>query len=295
MTPSCWTQQDKSQAQLEQAQRLENLGQLAGGVAHDFNNLLAVILNYASFASEELAAPPGSDWRKRWKRPAATSERSRRAAGRAASLTRQLLAFARREVIRPQVLDLDDVITAVEEMLRRTLGEQVELVTSLAGDLWPILADPGQLEQVLVNLAVNARDAMPGGGTLTIDTSNITVDADTVAGGSEARPGRNVRLRVSDTGTGMTADVIEHAFEPFFTTKTRGRRHRARPGHRLRHPHPGRRPHPRLLRTRRGHDLQHHAACHRGGHRPRMLRTRALSADAQRRDRPGRRGRGSPA
>ena len=282
------------QERLLQAQRLENLGQLAGGVAHDFNNLLAVILNYASFASEELAAPPGSDWPKRLESARSDLGEITRAAERAASLTRQLLAFARREVIRPQVLDLDHVITAVEEMLRRTLGEQVELVTSLAGDLWPILADPGQLEQVLVNLAVNARDAMPGGGTLTIDTSNITVDADTVAEGSEARQGRNVRLRVSDTGTGMTADVIEHAFEPFFTTKARGRRHRARPGHRLRHPHPGRRPHPRLLRTRRRHDLQHHAACHRGGRRP-DRGTRALSADAQRRDRPGRRGRSSPA
>jgi hypothetical protein len=107
-------------------------------------------------------------------------------------------------------------------MLRRTLGEHVELVTSLAGDLWPILADPGQLEQVLVNLAVNARDAMPAGGTLTIDTGNVTVDADTVAGGSKSRPGKNVRLRVSDTGTGMTPAVIEHAFEPFYTTKADG-------------------------------------------------------------------------
>jgi CheY-like chemotaxis protein len=125
-------------------------------------------------------------------------------------------------VIRPQVLDLNTVITAVEEMLRRTLGDHIELVTTLGGNLWPILADPGKLEQVLVNLAVNARDAMPGGGTLTIDTCNITVDADTVAGGSKARPGRNVRLRVSDTGTGMTSDVVEHVFEPFFTTKDEG-------------------------------------------------------------------------
>jgi CheY-like chemotaxis protein len=107
-------------------------------------------------------------------------------------------------------------------MLHRTLGEHVALVTSLAGDLWPVLADPGQLEQVLVNLALNARDAMDTGGTLTIDTSNVTVDADTVAGGSKARLGKNVRLRVSDTGTGMTADVIEHAFEPFYTTKRDG-------------------------------------------------------------------------
>jgi hypothetical protein len=146
----------------------------------------------------------------------------KQATERAVGLTRQLLAFARREVVRPQVLDLDNVIAAVGEMLRRTIGEHVELVISLAGDLWPVLADPGQLEQVLVNLAVNARDAMPAGGTLTIDTGNITVDDDSAAGGSKAQQGRNVRLRVSDTGTGMAADVIQHAFEPFFTTKEAG-------------------------------------------------------------------------
>jgi signal transduction histidine kinase len=215
-------QQDKSQAQLQQAQRLENLGQLAGGVAHDFNNLIAVILNYVTFASEELAAGTDADWEARCESARRDLGQIKRAGERAASLTRQLLAFARREVIQPQVLDLDIVITAVEEMLRRTLGEHVELVFSLAGDLWPILADPGQLEQVLVNLALNARDAMPAGGTLTVDTSNITVDADTVAGGSKARPGQNIRLRVSDTGTGMPAEVIEHAFEPFYTTKEEG-------------------------------------------------------------------------
>jgi len=207
---------------LQQAQRLESLGQLAGGVAHDFNNLLAVILSYASFVSQELADPSEPGWPERLRSARSDVGQITLAAERAASLTRQLLAFARREVARPQVLDLDHVITAVQEMLRRTLGEHVELVTTLAGDLWPVLADPGQLEQVLVNLAVNARDAMPGGGTLTIDTSNITVDADTVAGGSKARLGKNVRMRVSDTGTGMTADLIEHVFEPFFTTKAEG-------------------------------------------------------------------------
>jgi PAS domain S-box-containing protein len=215
-------QEDKSQARLQQAQRLENLGQLAGGVAHDFNNLLAVILNYVSFVSEELAAATDEDWALRCETARNDLGQVKRAGERAAGLTRQLLAFARREVIQPQVLDLDNVITAVQEMLHRTLGEHVGLVTSLAGDLWPVLADPGQLEQVLVNLAINARDAMAGGGTLSIDTSNITVDADTVAGGSKSRQGRNVRLRISDTGTGMTREIIEHAFEPFFTTKRDG-------------------------------------------------------------------------
>jgi nitrogen-specific signal transduction histidine kinase/CheY-like chemotaxis protein len=215
-------QRDQSQEQLLQAQRLENLGQLAGGVAHDFNNLLAVILNYTSFAIKALEGAGESSW-------AASCESARddlgqimRAGERAVGLTRQLLAFARREVMRPQVLDLDTAITGVEDMLRRTLGEHVELVTSLAGDLNPVLADPGQLEQVLVNLAVNARDAMPDGGTLTIDTSNVTVDAESVAGGSKSRQGQNVRLRVSDTGTGMPPEVIAHAFEPFFTTKDEG-------------------------------------------------------------------------
>ena len=211
--------QDKSQERLAQAQRLESLGQLAGGVAHDFNNLLAVILNYAEFAAEELAAATESDWAGRCESAHDDLEQISRAGERAASLTRQLLAFARREVVQPQVLDLDTVVTAVEEMLRRTLGEHVELTISLAGGLHPVLADPGRLEQVLVNLAVNARDAMPGGGTLTIDTSNITVDADSIAGGSESPLGQQVRLRVSDTGTGMPPEVVAHAFEPFFTTK----------------------------------------------------------------------------
>ncbi len=206
-----------------QAQRLESLGQLAGGIAHDFNNLLAVILNYVSFVSEDVAAAAGPDPAGHLESASADLGEIKKAAERAAGLTHQLLVFARREVIRPQVLDLDTVITEVEELLRRTLGEHVELVISLAGDLWPVLADPGQLEQVLVNLAVNARDAMPDGGVLTIDTGNITVDADTIAGGSRAREGRNVRLRVSDTGTGMAADVEQYVFEPFFTTKPDGR------------------------------------------------------------------------
>jgi CheY-like chemotaxis protein len=121
------------------------------------------------------------------------------------------------------VIDLDQVISGVSEILRRTLGEHIDFTASPAGDLWPVLADPGQLEQVLMNLAVNARDAMiPSGGTLTMETSNVTVDADFIAGGSKARPGRHVRLRVSDSGCGMPADVIEHAFEPFFTTKPTG-------------------------------------------------------------------------
>jgi signal transduction histidine kinase/CheY-like chemotaxis protein len=211
--------QERKEQLRAQAQRLESLGQLAGGVAHDFNNLLAVILNYVVFISEEVAAAAGVSPSPHLEVAAADLAEVTKAAERAAGLTHQLLVFARRDVVRPQVLDLDGVIGAVETMLRRTIGEHVELVTSLAGDLWPVLADPGQLEQVLVNLTVNARDAMPDGGTLTIETGNLMVDADAIAGGSKAREGRNVQLRVSDTGSGMSAEVAEHIFEPFFTTK----------------------------------------------------------------------------
>ena len=212
------------EAHLQQTQRMEVLGRLAGGVAHDFNNLLAVILNYSAFVSEELTAVVESapDWEHR--RPGVQRDvgQIQRAAERASGLTHQLLAFARREVVQPRVLNLNDAVTDVEDLLRRTLGEDMELIINLPDDLCPILADPGQIEQVLVNLAINARDAMPGGGTLSIDTANIEVDADSVAGGSPARPGQYVRLRVSDTGSGMSADVVTHAFEPFFTTRGDG-------------------------------------------------------------------------
>ena len=211
----------ESYQQLQQAERLETLGELAGGVAHDFNNLLAVILSYASFIREELTAT-GPEWIQHRDAALTDLRQITLASERAARLTRQLLAFSRREVTRPQVIYLGEVITGITEMLRRTIGEHVELVTSLAADLWPVMADPAQMEQLLVNLAVNARNAMPGGGTLIIETSNLTVDADSIAGGSAAPHGQNVRLRVSDTGTGMSSEVIEHAFEPFYTTKEDG-------------------------------------------------------------------------
>ncbi len=207
------TEKERLRHQLQQSQRIESLGQLAGGVAHDFNNLLAVILGYASFI--ERRADPGS-----------ADERDvtaiREAGERASRLTRQLLSFARREVVRPTVLDLTGVVLEMEQLLRRTIGEHVVLETSLAPDLWPIMADDGQLEQVLINLVVNARDAMPQGGTLTLDTENIEVDAAYAQARPGLQPGRYVRLRVSDTGVGMTSDVAARAFEPFFTTKPKG-------------------------------------------------------------------------
>jgi CheY-like chemotaxis protein len=201
---------------------MESLGQLAGGIAHDFNNLLAVILNYSTFVTEELAAATESDWQTRLESAHSDLGQISLAAERATKLTAQLLAFARREVVQPQVINLNLIISGLEDMLRSTLGEHIELVTSLSDDLWSILVDPGQMEQMLVNLAVNARDAMPKGGTLTIHTDNIYVDSDPLAGGSEAKQTQNVCILVSDTGTGMSADTVDHVFEPFFTTKAIG-------------------------------------------------------------------------
>jgi two-component system cell cycle sensor histidine kinase/response regulator CckA len=204
------SERDHLQAQLQQSQRLEVLGQLAGGVAHDFNNLLAVILNYAAFVAEEIAARPDGEL------DAAGRDvgQIQRAAERATALTHQLLAFARREVVQPRVIDLNAVVTDVEQLLTRTIGEDVVLNTELTDGLWPVLADTGQVEQVLVNLAVNARDAMVGGGELSIETANV--------GGGSSQDGRSVRLRISDTGAGMPAGVSDHVFEPFFTTKADG-------------------------------------------------------------------------
>jgi PAS domain S-box-containing protein len=206
------------QGQLQQNRRLEVLGQLAGGVAHDFNNLLAVILNYGAFVAEELTAGPQADLAAAGR----DVEQIQRAAKRATTLTHQLLAFARREVVQPTVINLNEVVAEVQQMLERTIGEDVVLRTDLAEDLWPVLADVGQIEQVLVNLAINARDAMRGGGTLTIDTANVRVGAEFTIAGSVVRAGRHVRLRVADTGVGMSPEVIAHVFEPFYTTKTDG-------------------------------------------------------------------------
>jgi hypothetical protein len=206
-------QRERLEAQLQQTQRLESIGQLAGGIAHDFNNLIAVILNYASFVSDELGD-----------RPALREdvEEIRRAAERAASLTRQLLIFSRREVPRPEMLDLSSVINDMSKLLLRAIGEHIELITKVEPGLWPVLADRGQIEQVFMNLAVNARDAMPQGGRLVIEAANLEVDEDFVATQVSLKRGRHVRLVVADTGQGMTREVKDRAFEPFFTTKPKG-------------------------------------------------------------------------
>ncbi|MER7008131.1 PAS domain S-box protein [Dactylosporangium sp. NPDC000555] len=202
----------KEEVRRQRTQRLESLGQLAGGIAHDFNNLLAVILNYAEFIVTDGADTPF----------ALDAEQILRAGRRGSELTHQLLAFARREVIRPKPLDVNRVIAEVEQMLTRAIGEHISLAAELAEPLPSVVADPGQLEQVLVNLAVNARDAMPAGGHLTIDTGLVNVSDEHFVVRDGLRPGPYVRLRVSDTGTGMPREVIEQAFEPFFTTKPSG-------------------------------------------------------------------------
>ena len=197
--------------QLRQAQRLEAVGRLAGGVAHDFNNLLTVISGYAETLLEgrDRADEPELD------QIAAAAER-------ATILTRQLLAFSRRQVLRPRVLQLNDVVAGLTPMLSRLIGEDVELAATLAPSLNPVLADPNQLEQVLVNLAVNARDAMPQGGLLRIQTANVVLDEEYVAQHAEAAVGPHVMLSVSDTGIGMDEETLSHVFEPFFTTKPVG-------------------------------------------------------------------------
>jgi PAS domain S-box-containing protein len=212
-------ERERLERQLQQSQRLESLGQLAGGVAHDFNNLLGVISSYAAFVAEELEKQePASAWQT----VRDDIKQVQRAADRAADLTHQLLAFARREVVQPRVMSVNDVVTGVRQLLVRTLGEHVQLVTALTEDLGLVVADPGQVEQVLVNLAVNARDAMPNGGTLTIETTNTVVDEEYAASRAEISPGPYVCVKVSDTGAGMPTDVIDRAFEPFFTTKPKG-------------------------------------------------------------------------
>jgi len=215
-------ERERLEGHVQRAQRLESLGELAGGVAHDFNNLLAAIINFASFAGEEVSLAASTPGGERWVAVLRDIEQVTRAAKRASQLTHQLLAFARREVVQPRVLNLNSVVAETEQLLRHTIGEHVDLATDLDPDLWPILVDPGGIEQVLVNLAVNARDAMLTGGMLRIDTGNVIADDDYALAHPGLAPGRYVRLRVSDSGTGMDTETQQHAFEPFFSTKAKG-------------------------------------------------------------------------
>ncbi len=202
------------QAALAQSQKMEAVGELTGGIAHDFNNLLTVVLG-----NIEILELDGQKDEQRFRR---LLRATRRAAERGAALTQRLLAFSRRQALRPQNTDVNRVVSAMSELLRSTFGEQVAIETVLAGGLWCAFVDTNQLESALLNLAVNARDAMPSGGKVTIETGNTYLDDDYAVAHSEVRPGQYVMVAISDTGAGMSEQTIARAFEPFFTTKPEG-------------------------------------------------------------------------
>lgn len=202
------------EAQLRQAQKMDAVGRLAGGIAHDFNNLLAAIKVHCELLTEQLR--PGSAEH-------ADATEICKAADRAATLTRQLLAFSRKQVMQPKIVNLNDIVAEMERMLRRIIGENIAVTTTLQADLHLVKADPGQIEQVLMNLAVNSRDAMPDGGGLNIKTSNVLVDGAAVLRHPGLALGAYAMITVSDTGTGMTPAIQAHVFEPFFTTKEQGK------------------------------------------------------------------------
>src|SRR5207237_1658240 len=208
------TDQRRLQQQVLQSQKMEAVGRLAGGIAHDFNNLLTVITSYSDLLLEDLA--PGDAKRD-------DVEQVRKAADGAAALTRQLLAFSRQQVVEPRVVSLNTVVEGLQQILRRVIGEDIELAITLAPDLGAVRADVGQLEQVLMNLAVNARDAMPTGGRLTIETANVEHDPDYARDQEAAAVRRFAMLAVSDTGCGMDEATKARIFEPFFTTKEPGK------------------------------------------------------------------------
>jgi nitrogen-specific signal transduction histidine kinase/CheY-like chemotaxis protein len=208
------TKYKKLEAQFLQAQKMEAIGVLAGGVAHDFNNLLNVINGYTEIALDEIAQddPICNDLKQ-----------VKDAAKRAADLTSQLLAFGRKQILRPEILDLSSVITHMSSMLRRLIGEDIEFVTATKSNLGPIHADPGQIQQIIMNLVVNARDAMPNGGKLTIETANVDLDESFMQSHQMLQAGPHVMLAISDNGIGMDAETQSHLFEPFFTTKQKGK------------------------------------------------------------------------
>ncbi len=204
----------KTEEQLRQAQKMEAIGRLAGGIAHDFNNVLSVILSYSDFAMADLQ--PAEPLR-------ADIEQIRTAGLRAADLTRQLLAFSRQQALQLQILDVNQVLTGTEKMLRRLLGADVALTVLAANSVWKVKADPSQIEQVVMNLAVNARDAMPQGGKLTIETKNVELDQEYARLHHEVVPGPYVMIAVTDNGIGMDKTTQARVFEPFFTTKDKGK------------------------------------------------------------------------
>jgi PAS domain S-box-containing protein len=200
-----------TEQELRETHKMDGIGRLAGGLAHDFNNLLTVILAHVDLAEGPADSPAQFDL-----------QVIREAAQRGASLTRQLLTFARKQIIEPRMVNLNDQVEGMATMLRRLIGEDVELVTELSSGLWSVWADPAQLDLVLMNFAVNAREATPDGGTLTIATANVARDSEDAPLGPDVTPGEYVMMAVSDTGAGMTEEIAQRIFEPFFTTKERG-------------------------------------------------------------------------
>jgi PAS domain S-box-containing protein len=207
------TERKRLEDQLLQAQKMESVGRLAGGIAHDFNNLLTAILGYAELAEDETDPQEVRQY----------LSHVRQAAEKASDLTRQLLTFARRQIIAPRTVNINDLILSLDKLLRRLIGENIELVMLPKEGLHSVKVDPGQFEQILVNLVVNSRDAMPDGGKITIETANVTLDAEYARQHEEVVPGEYVLLAVSDTGSGMEEAIRLHIFEPFFTTKEKGR------------------------------------------------------------------------
>ncbi|NEJ23496.1 response regulator [Rhizobium leguminosarum] len=205
-----------AQAQVRQLQKMETIGQLTGGVAHDFNNMLAIIIGNLDLAQRRLSGSEDP-------RLLYSIQNAKDGAQRAAVLTARLLAFSRQQPLAPEVIDLNKLVGGMSELLRRTLGEQIRIETVLAGGLWPSFADLSQLENAILNLAVNARDAMPGGGNLTIETANTELDERYSRMHSEVEAGQYVMVSITDTGTGMSPEVIDRAFDPFYTTKGPGK------------------------------------------------------------------------
>jgi len=208
------TEHRQLEEQFRQSQKMEGIGRLAGGVAHDFNNLLTVISGHAELAAITLNKqdPLHDDLKE-----------IQNAAHRAAQLTRQLLAFSRKQTLQPKILDMNDIVRELDKMLKRVIGEDIDLETIAAPDLWRVNADPGQIEQVIINLAINARDAMPGGGKLVIETQNVELDEEYTGKHPEVKPGPHVMLAISDNGCGMKEELKSQIFEPFFTTKEKGK------------------------------------------------------------------------
>ena len=273
----------KLESQLRQAQKMESVGRLAGGVAHDFNNMLSVILGYAELAMDRLnpSDPLHADL-----------QEILSAARHSADITQQLLAFARKQIVSPKVLDPNETVEGILKMLRRLIGENIDMVWLPGSGIWPIKMDPAQIDQILANLCVNARDAIAGVGKITIKTGGTTVDSAYCDGHAEAVPGDYVLLTVSDDGSGMNPETLDKLFEPFFTTKEMDKGTGARPGHSLRHRQTKQRLHRCCQRAGPRHDLQDFPAPPQGRRRGDRNKNGGENSERPRRDVAGGGGRG---